>query len=364
MKALIVGAGFYGATMARALTDAGWDCLVVERERHVGGHCHTEWVPEAGCHRHVFGPHIFHTASPEIWEFAQRFARFNHFVNRPKVWHQDRIFSFPINLMTLYQLWGVQSPQEAAAVLNQDRVAIGEPANMEEWCLSTIGRTLYSIFIEGYTTKQWGKHPRELPASIVKRVPVRLTFDDNYFTDPYQGIPIGGYTAMVERILDGVPVELNTECLDAEFGNFDRVIYTGAIDEYFGCALGPLEYRTLRFETESVDADDYQGNAVINFTDAAVPFTRIVEHKHFEMVCGTGKTVITREYPDTWAPGRGRYYPVDTAENRALYERYRGLAAKEDRRIVFGGRLGGYRYADMDKTIAAALEQAREILAA
>jgi UDP-galactopyranose mutase len=206
VRALIVGAGFYGAVMARTLTDAGWRCLVVERQEHVGGHCHTEFVPEVGCHRHVCGPHIFHTADPAIWEYAQRFASFNHFVNRLKVNHRGKLYSFPINLMTLYQLWGVSSPAEAAAALDARRIAVDEPANMEEWCLATIGREIYETFIEGYTTKQWGRHPRDLPASIVKRIPIRLTFDDNYFDHPHQGIPVGGYTAMVERILEGIPV--------------------------------------------------------------------------------------------------------------------------------------------------------------
>jgi UDP-galactopyranose mutase len=362
MRVLIVGAGFYGATCARVLTDAGIRCLVIERQPYIAGHCRTETVHEVGCFLHACGPHIFHTSNPAVWRFVSEFARFNGFVNRPKVMHKGRLYSFPINLATLHAVFGVTTPNEAAERLAREREPIAEPQNMEEYCLSTIGRTLYELFIEGYTTKQWGIHPRGLPASIAKRIPVRLNCDDRYFTDQWQGIPAGGYTALIGRMLAGVPLQCRIDFLadrDHWLRGYDRIIYTGAIDEFLGYEFGALEYRSLRFESEILDTADYQGNAVVNYTDAAVPFTRIVEHKHFEEA-GGDKTIITREYPAAWKPGDEPFYPVNTADNQARLALYKERAA-ELPRVVFGGRLGEYRYLDMHQVIAAALDKSDEI---
>ena len=359
MKVLVVGAGVFGATCARQLHEAGYDVQVVERAAHVGGHCYSHYVEEAGCHQHVFGPHIFHTDDERVWAYVNRFAQFNHFVNRPKVCYEDTLYSFPINLMTMQQVFGVHTPEEAETVLNGQREPIDDPANMEEWCLANIGRTLYAMFIEGYTSKQWGKHPRELPPSIIKRVPIRMTFDDNYFTHPHQGIPKDGYTALFEAMLDGIPVELETDFLgdrDAYIKAYDRVIYSGAIDEFFGYQDGVLAYRSLRFEHELVDKRDFQGNAVINYTEQSVPFTRVIEHKHFDLNLDSPKTLVTREDPAEWALGDTPYYPVGTDENRQIYERLADRAAREFPSVVFGGRLGRYRYLNMDQVVAMALE--------
>lgn len=361
---LIVGAGLYGAVCARELTDAGHRCLVIDKRAHIGGNCYTQWEPSVGCHRHVYGPHIFHTGSKRIWDYAQRFARFNHYVNRPKVRYQNQIYSFPINLLTLYQLYGVTTPEEARAQLEAVRKPVANPDSLEAWCLSQVGEAIYDIFIKGYTQKQWRKHPRDLPASIIQRLPIRLTFEDNYFTHPYQGIPIGGYTALFQRLLDGIEVRLGVDFLadrEALARGFDRVIYTGPIDAYFDDRLGKLEYRSLRFEDEYLDLPDFQGNALINYTEAAVPYTRIIEHKHFDLLEGGDRTVITREYPDDWAPGKIEYYPVDVERNRILHRRYQDMAAAVASRVVFGGRLAEYRYYDMDQVMAAALATVQRI---
>jgi len=363
MKVLVVGAGFYGATFARVMADAGHEVAVFERKDQVGGHCRTSFHPTVGCFVHDEGPHIFHTSNPEVWAFANRFAEFNGFINRPKVSYGNQLFSFPINLMTLYQLWGVTTPEQARKALERRRSPIENPRNMEEWALANIGPELYSIFIEGYTTKQWGKHPRELPASILKRVPVRLTYDDNYFTDPYQGIPFDGYTHMVERMLDhrDIGVELGMEYERGDSRAYDLTIYTGAIDEFFGYELGYLEYRTIEFQSQVLDVADYQGNAVVNYTDLATRWTRVVEHKHFEpRAVATKRTIITREFSGDWAPGLERHYPVPSEKNQVLYESYKSKAPEG---VIFGGRLGEYTYRDMDATIAAALGRARECLA-
>lgn len=357
-RILIVGAGLYGAVCARELHDAGHQVLVIEQREHLGGNCHTRFVEEAGCHEHVYGAHIFHTNSDRIWQYVQRFARFNGYINRVKARHGQTLYSFPINLLTLHQVFGVCTPAEARAAIARDRIEIADPANLEEYCLATVGPTLYRLFIEGYTTKQWQRAPRELPAEIVRRLPVRMDFDDNYFNDRYQGIPIGGYAALFDRLLAGVPVQCGVDFLaDREhwIARHDQVIYTGAIDAFFDHCHGALDYRSLRFERELLPCTDYQGAAVVNYTDAAVPWTRIIEHKHFDHDAQGDCTLISREYPDEYRPGGIPCYPVLTAANRARFERYRALADDLEGRVHFGGRLGAYRYYDMHQVIGAAL---------
>jgi UDP-galactopyranose mutase len=357
-KVLVVGAGLYGAVCAHELARRGHDILVIEKRSHIGGNCYTRFSEDAGCHEHVYGAHIFHTNSRRIWDYVNRFASFNHYVNRVKVRHGEALYSFPINLFTLYQLFGVKTPDEARTRLQAERVAIAEPANLEEYCLSLVGRRIYELFIEGYTAKQWNHHPRELSADIIKRIPIRFSFDDNYFNDRWQGIPIGGYTAIFERLLDGVPLELGVD-FDADhdfwLSRADFVIYTGSLDSFFDYAEGPLEYRSLRFERELLDMPDFQGNAVVNYTERSVPFTRILEHKHFDLATGGEKTLITREYPDDWSPGKIPYYPVHTPQILARLERYRAHARALGDKVHFGGRLGEFRYYDMHQVIGAAL---------
>lgn len=365
-RVLIVGAGLYGAVCARELADAGIACTVVEQREHVGGNCYTRHVPEADCHEHVYGAHIFHTSDERIWRYVNRFARFNHYVNRVKVNWRGQVYSFPVNLFTLHQLWGVTTPAEARERLRAVREPIANPANLEEWCLSQVGREIYERFVRGYTLKQWQRDPRELPASLIRRLPIRLNFDDNYFDDTWQGIPIGGYTAMFDRLLSGVPVLTGVDFLqDREhwMSRADHVIYTGPIDAFFDHRLGALEYRSLRFERELVASPDVQGNAVVNYTDEQVPFTRILEHKHFDLQGGRGShSLITREFPADWQPGMTPFYPIDTEANRGRYRAYRALADALAARVTFGGRLGEYRYYDMHQVIAAALHQVRRIL--
>ncbi|MAH25780.1 MAG: UDP-galactopyranose mutase [Opitutae bacterium] len=362
-KFLIVGSGFYGATCARELTDAGHSCLVIDKRTHIGGNCYTRYIEEADCHEHHYGAHIFHTNSEKIWKYINRFASFNHYVNRVKVSHKDKIYSFPINLFTLYQLFGVKTPEEAKACLAERKEPIENPKNMEEWCLANVGREIYETFIEGYSLKQWARHPRELPASIIKRVPIRLTFDDNYFNDRYQGIPIGGYTSIFEKMLDDIPVELNTDFhRDREtfLSKFDHVIFTGPIDSFFDYSVGHLEYRSLRFDHQLVNSSDYQGNAVINHTESQVPYTRTYEHKHFDMNFSATNSAVTYEYPDKWEPGKIEIYPVNTDENQSLFEKYQNMT-KEVSNVTFGGRLGQYRYYDMHQVIASALEKVKSL---
>jgi UDP-galactopyranose mutase len=362
-RILIVGAGLYGAVCARELHDAGHRVLVVEQREAPGGNCATRFVEEADCHEHLHGAHIFHTDSERIWHYVNRFARFNGFVNRVKVSHAGALYSFPINLFTLYQVFGVHSPAEARAAIARERLEIDAPANLEEHCLATVGPTLYQLFIEGYTRKQWRRPPSELPAEIIKRIPLRFDFNDNYFNDRWQGIPIGGYSALFDRLLAGVPVQFGVDFLpDAGhwISRFDHVIYTGAIDAFFDHCHGPLEYRSLRFERELLPVADFQGNAVVNYTAAEVPFTRIIEHRHFDLPSpgrreAATHTLITREYPADFEPGQEPYYPVATAANRARFERYRALANEWAHRVHFGGRLAEYRYYDMHQVIGAAL---------
>ena len=360
---LIVGAGLFGAVFAHEATKRGKRCLVVEKRSHIGGNVFTEEIE--GIQVHKYGAHIFHTSNEEVWQYVCQFARFNNFINSPVANYKGKLYNLPFNMNTFYQMWGVKTPAEAAAKIDEQRKAAGivEPRNLEEQAISLVGEDIYRILIKGYTEKQWGRDCRDLPASIIRRLPVRFTFDNNYFRDRFQGIPEDGYTAMVEKMLDGVEVRLNTDFLEqkAELEAIaDKVIFTGPIDAYFDYVYGPLNYRSVRFETEILPIQNYQGVAVVNYNEREVPFTRIIEHKHF--VFGTKeKTVISREYPSEWKLGVEPYYPVNDGPNTALYERYKALAENQ-KRVHFAGRLGQYKYFDMDKVIAEAHEYARSEL--
>ena len=354
---LIVGAGLFGAVTAYRATKAGKKVLVLDKRSHTGGNEHCEEID--GINVHKYGAHIFHTSDREVWEFVNRFAEFNNYVNSPVANYRGKLYNLPFNMNTFYAMWGVTTPAEAQAKIDEQRreAGITEPHNLEEQAISLVGRDIYETLVKGYTEKQWGCDARELPAFIIKRLPVRMTFDNNYFNDPYQGIPKGGYNRIVDALLEGSEVRLNTDFFDDREKwevSCKRIIFTGRIDEYYGYRFGQLQYRSLRFETERLDTPNYQGCAVVNYTAREVPYTRIIEHKHFEF--GTQpSTVITREYPDTFAEGKEPYYPINDERNNALYERYRALAA-DDPKVIFGGRLGEYRYYDMDKVIASALK--------
>jgi len=358
---LIVGAGLYGATFAHEAAAAGKHCLVIDRRNHIAGNAHMETVENIPVHR--YGAHIFHTSDQEVWDFVNRFVSFNHFVNSPVAVYRDELYNLPFNMNTFSRLWGVRTPGEAKVELERQRAgyALMEPKNLEEQALKLVGRDIYEKLVKGYTEKQWGKSCAELPAFLIRRLPLRFTYDNNYFSDPWQGIPVEGYDSLTERLLKSCDVLLNT-AYTAELGETaEKTVYTGPIDTFFDYCLGHLEYRSLRFETEVLDVDNYQGNAVVNYTERAVPYTRIIEHKHFSF--GTQpKTVITREYPEPWSPGKEPYYPINDERNGALYEEYRKLAAQQ-KQVIFGGRLGLYRYMDMDRTIRAALDSCREELA-
>ncbi|UCG48049.1 MAG: UDP-galactopyranose mutase [Phycisphaerales bacterium] len=357
---VVVGAGMFGAVFAREATDRGRKVLVIEKRPHIGGNCYTE--RREGIDVHVYGPHIFHTSDERAWEYVRRFAQFNHFVNRPKVRYRDKLYSFPINLMTLHQLWGVRTPAEAEKKLREAAVACDNPENLEQWILSQVGPEIYEIFVKGYTKKQWGREPRELPASIIQRLPIRLTFDDNYYRDRYQGIPAGGYTRLFERMLEGIEVRLNTDYFaDSEKWNAAAamLVYTGRADEYFGYRFGELEYRGLRFESRTFEGD-YQGNAVVNYAEGRIPYTRVVEHKHFDFR-GQPGTVVTWEYPDDYDRTKVAYYPVNDERNNALYERYKREAAG-DEGLILAGRLGTYRYLDMDEAVTAAMATIQDLM--
>ena len=358
---LIVGAGLFGAVFAREMTDAGKRCLVIDRRDHVAGNACTETVEGIAIHR--YGAHIFHTNDDAVWDYVNRFARFNRFTNSPIANYKGELYNLPFNMNTFHQMWGVTTPTQARAEIRRQQEASGdgEPQNLEEQAIRLVGRDIYEKLIKGYTQKQWGRPCTELPSFIIRRLPVRFTYDNNYFNARHQGIPEDGYTALVERMLEGIPVRLHTDFLPRReelSALAERVLYTGPIDAYFDYRLGALEYRSLRFETELLDTDNYQGNAVVNYTDAETPYTRIIEHKHF--VYGTQpKTVITREYSAEWRPGDEPYYPVNDGKNAALYQAYRELAQREQR-VIFGGRLGEYRYYDMDQVVRAALDCVRE----
>ena len=353
---LVVGAGLYGAAFAREACDAGKTVLVIDKRSHIGGNVYTEEVE--GIHVHKYGAHIFHTNEKKVWDYVNRFAEFNRYTNSPVANYHGELYSLPFNMYTFNKMWGVVTPREAQAKIQQQRLEAGiaEPRNLEEQAISLVGTDIYEKLVKGYTEKQWGRPCTQLPSFIIKRLPVRLTFDNNYFNAKFQGIPVGGYTKMVENMLSGIEVRLNEDYLAGKAGwdsLADKVIYTGSIDSYFGYCLGHLSYRSVRFETEVLDMENFQGNAVVNYTDRETPYTRIIEHKHFEF--GTQpKTVISREYSSEWQPGGEPYYPVNDEENSALYAQYKALAQQE-KKTVFGGRLGEYRYYDMDAVLLSAL---------
>ena len=355
---LIVGAGLYGAVFARELTKAGKTCLVIDKRDHIAGNIYTHEME--GIQVHQYGAHIFHTNNKEVWDYLNQFAVFNRYTNSPIANYKGEIYNMPFNMNTFNKMWGVITPAEAAAKIEEQRKAnyIENPRNLEEQAINLVGVDIYEKLIKGYTEKQWGRPCTELPAFIIKRLPVRLTYDNNYFNALYQGIPVGGYTAMVAKMLEGVEVRLGQDYL-ADKTSWDaladKVVYTGPIDAYFAYKLGVLEYRSVRFETEVLNETNYQGNAVVNYTDAETPYTRVIEHKHFEF--GTQeKTVISREYSAEWKLGDEPYYPVNDEKNSALYAKYKELAAGEEN-VIFGGRLGEYQYYDMDKVVEVALNR-------
>ena len=359
---LIVGSGLYGAVFAHEAKKAGKSVLVIDKRPNIAGNVYTENVE--GIHVHKYGAHIFHTNNTEVWNYITQFATFNRFTNSPVANYKGELFSLPFNMYTFNKMWGVVTPEEAAAKIAEQRKEVtGEPQNLEEQAISLVGRDIYEKLIKGYTEKQWGRDCKDLPAFIIKRLPVRLTFDNNYFNALYQGIPVGGYTQMVANMLEGIEVRLNTDYFEHKTeldALADKVIYTGPIDAYFDFKLGTLEYRSVRFETELLDQPNFQGNAAVNYTDRETPWTRIIEHKWFEFGKDADgndlpKTVISREFSSEWKPGDEPYYPVNDEKNGALYAQYKALAEKESK-VIFGGRLGEYKYYDMDAVIASALE--------
>ena len=366
---LIVGSGLYGATIAQQAKKAGKSVLVIDKRPNIGGNIYTEKVE--GINVHKYGAHIFHTNNKEVWDYVTSFVDFNRFTNSPVANYKGELYSMPFNMYTFNKMWGVVTPEEAAAKIEEQKKEItGEPKNLEEQAISLVGRDIYEKLVKGYTEKQWGRDCKDLPAFIIKRLPVRLTFDNNYFNALYQGIPIGGYTKLIEKMLEGIEVRLNVDYLEnkEELDKLaEKVIYTGPIDAYFDYKLGTLEYRSVRFENEILDKPNFQGNAAVNYTDRETPWTRIIEHKWFEFGKDENgndlpKTVISREYSSEWKLGDEPYYPVNDAKNSALYEQYKALAEAEDN-VIFGGRLGEYKYYDMDKTIEVALAAAKKELA-
>ena len=366
---LIVGAGLYGAVFAHEAKAAGKRVLVIDKRPNIGGNVYTE--PVEGIQVHVYGAHIFHTSSKEVWDYVNRFSVFNRFTNSPVANYRGELYSLPFNMYTFNKMWGVVTPEEAAAKIAEQRKEItGEPKNLEEQAISLVGRDIFEKLVKDYTEKQWGRDCKELPAFIIRRLPVRLTFDNNYFNALYQGIPVGGYTTLVENMLDGIEVRLNCDYLEnreALDALAEKVLFTGPIDAFYGFCLGTLQYRSVRFETELLDMSNFQGNAAVNYTDRETPWTRIIEHKWFtfgkdENGNDLPKTVISREYSAEWKPGDEPYYPVNDERNSALYRAYKDLADREEK-VVFGGRLGEYKYYDMDQVIAAALVKSRQLLA-
>ena len=366
---LVVGSGLYGAVFAHEAARSGKKCLLIEKRNHIGGNVYTE--NQEGIYVHKYGAHIFHTNNTEVWQYVQQFAVFNRYTNSPVANYHGELYSLPFNMYTFNKMWGVVTPDEAAAKIAEQRAAAGisEPRNLEEQAISLVGTDIYEKLVKGYTQKQWGRECKDLPAFIIKRLPVRLTFDNNYFNALYQGIPNGGYTRMVEKMLDGIPVELNVDYLnDREYWNgiAEKIVYTGPIDAFFDFSLGTLEYRSIRFETELLEKPNYQGNAVVNYTDAETPWTRIIEHKWFAFGKDDNgndidKTVISREFSAEWKPGDEPYYPVNDERNSKLYLQYKAMA-DSDHKVIFGGRLGEYKYYDMDQVIAAALDKVKTIL--
>ena len=360
---LVVGAGLYGAVFAYEAKKKGKTCLVIDKRDHIAGNIYCENV--SGINVHKYGAHIFHTSDKRIWEYVNQFAEFNNYINSPVARYKNELYNLPFNMNTFSKMWNIATPQEAKDIIASQiaDLNITEPKNLEEQALSLVGKDVYEMLFKGYTEKQWGRACKGLRSFIFKRLPLRFIYDNNYFNDRYQGIPIGGYTKIVEKMLDGIEVRLNTNYLDnrEEFDAMaDKIVYTGMIDQFYDYKLGVLEYRSVRFETEELPMENYQGNAVVNYTEREVPYTRIIEHKHFEF----GKqptTIISREYSSEWKKGDEPYYPVNNDKNNALYQQYKELADKEHK-VIFGGRLGGYKYYDMDKVIAAALEMCEKEL--
>lgn len=358
---LIVGSGLYGAVFCHEMTKKGKKCLVIDKRSHVGGNIYCENIE--GIQVHTYGAHIFHTSDRKIWDYVNQFAEFNNYVNSPVAIYKDEVYNLPFNMNTFSKMFGIKTPAQAQEKIRDEIAELGikEPKNLEEQALSLVGRSVYEKLVKGYTEKQWGRDCKDLPAFIIKRLPLRFIYDNNYFNDRFQGIPIGGYTAIIEKMLDGADVMLETDYY--EFRKkypqvADKTVYTGMLDQYFDYRYGVLEYRAVRFETEKLDVENYQGNAVVNYTEREIPYTRIIEHKHFEY----GKqpaTVISREYPSEWKPGEEPYYPVNDTRNEEIAAKYRELAKKEEN-VIFGGRLGEYRYYDMDKVIAQALRAVEE----
>ncbi len=360
---LIVGAGLFGAVFAHEAAAKGVKCLIIDKRPHIGGNIYTENVE--GINVHKYGAHIFHTSDKEVWDYVNQFAEFNNYVNSPVAVYNDELYNLPFNMNTFSKMWGIKTPAEAKAKIAEQiaNLNIKDPNNLEEQALKLVGTDVYEKLIKGYTEKQWGRPCSELPAFIIKRLPLRFRFDNNYFNDRYQGIPIGGYTPIIEKMLANVDVKLNTDYFEfvKEYPEIaSKTVFTGAVDEFFGYIFGALEYRSVRFETEILDEENYQGNAVVNYTHRDVPYTRIIEHKHFEFG-EQPKTVISREYSAEWKPGAEPYYPVNNERNNSLYRKYEGLSA-ERKNVIFGGRLGTYKYYDMDKVVRAALETASKEL--
>ena len=359
---LIVGAGLFGSIFAHEMTKKGKKCLVIERRDHIGGNVYTKL--EENINVHKYGAHIFHTDNKKVWEYINQFADFNRYTNSPVANYKGELYNLPFNMNTFYQMWGVKTPEEAKEKIDEQKAesAFENPKNLEEQAISLIGKDIYEKLVKGYTEKQWGRKCDELPAFIIKRLPVRYTFDNNYFNDLYQGIPIGGYTKIIEKMLEGIEVKLNTDFFDDKdkwLNIADKIIFTGMIDQYYDYCYGELEYRGLNFEFETLEMENYQGNAVINYTDAETPFTRIIEHKHFES-SDSPKTIITREYPKNWKKGDEAYYPLNDEKNSDLFKKYQILAEKEEN-VIFGGRLGMYQYFDMWQVIDEALKLVESI---
>lgn len=354
---LIVGAGLFGSIFAYEANKRGKNCLVIDKRNHVGGNIYTKEIE--GINVHEYGAHIFHTSNKKVWNYIQQFAEFNRYTNSPVAFYKDEVYNMPFNMNTFSRLWNIKTPKEAKVIIEKQRRENGitEPKNLEEQAISMVGKDIYEKLVKGYTGKQWGKPCTELPSFIIKRLPVRFTYDNNYFNDLYQGIPIGGYTKIIEKMLQGIDIKLNYDFFEHReemINSSAKIVFTGMIDQYYDYCYGELEYRSLRFETEVLDEENYQGNAVVNYTEYEVPFTRIIEHKHFEF--GTQpKTVITREYPSTWKKGDEPYYPMNDDKNNSLYEKYKELADKEGN-VIFGGRLGMYKYFDMHNVIDEALK--------
>lgn len=366
---LIVGSGLFGAIFAYEMNKKGKKCLVIDKRDHIGGNIYTKEVE--GINVHQYGAHIFHTSNKEVWDYVNQFAEFNRYTNSPVAVYKDELYNLPFNMNTFSKMWGVVTPKQAMDKINEQikEANITEPKNLEEQAISLIGKDIYEKLVKGYTEKQWGRKATELPSFIIKRLPVRLTYDNNYFNDKYQGIPDGGYTQIIEKMLDGIEVQLNTDFFEnrEELTNSaEKILFTGMIDQYFDHCYGYLEYRSLRFETEILDEENYQGNAVVNYTEYEIPYTRIIEHKHFEFMCqdpakAVPKTVITREYPNDWKPGDEPYYPMNDDKNNELFAKYKELAEKEGN-VIFGGRLGMYKYFDMHNVVAEALKCVEEEL--